>query len=175
MKLGLIGWRGMVGSVLVERMLESNDFDHCTPYLFTTSQVGQSSPFEWAANTTLLDAYDLDELSKMDALIVTQGSEYTQAVYDKLYAKGWQGYWIDAASHLRMAEHARIVLDPINGEQIKASIKAGIKTYVGGNCTVSLMLLAIDGLVKRGLVEWIVAYDLSGSQWCWCSKNDRTD
>lgn len=156
MKLGLVGWRGMVGSVLVERMLAEKDFDHCTPFLFTTSQAGQASPYEWAANDTLLDAYDFNALMEMDALIVTQGSDYTQKVYQDLYQKGWQGYWIDAASHLRMDNRSEIVLDPINANLIKDAIRSGTKTFVGGNCTVSLMLMAIDGLVRRDLVEWII-------------------
>lgn len=156
MKLGLVGWRGMVGSVLVERMLAEQDFQHCDPYLFSTSQVGEPSPFDWSKNDRLLDGFDLDELANMDALIVTQGSGYTQRVYQALMDKGWSGYWIDAASHLRMHDHARIVLDPINGESLKQALQQGVRTFVGGNCTVSLMLLALDGLVRKGLIQWIV-------------------
>lgn len=156
MNLGLVGWRGMVGSVLVERMLEEQDFKYCDPYLFSTSQVGEASPFGWSKNEQLLDGFDLETLSRMDALIVTQGSDYTQKVYQALMDTGWAGYWIDAASHLRMHDNARIVLDPINGESLKQSLLQGVRTFVGGNCTVSLMLLALDGLVKKGLIKWIV-------------------
>ena len=154
-KIGIIGWRGMVGSVLLQRMQQEHDFDHFDAYFFTTSQQGQTAPNMGQNAKLLLDANDLSELSKMDILISCQGGSYTQKVFAPLREQGWKGYWIDAASTLRMDEKSIIVLDPINLPHIKQGLKNGIKNFIGGNCTVSLMLLAIHGLLKTDLVKWI--------------------
>ncbi len=155
MKTGLIGWRGMVGSVLMERMREENDFEHIEPVFFTTSQTGKPAPDVGQGASVLLDAYDLDELAKMDTIVTCQGGDYTGKVHADLRAKGWNGYWIDAASTLRMAEQATIILDPVNSPVIDQALADGKKDFIGGNCTVSLMLMAIGGLFKAGLVEWV--------------------
>ncbi len=157
-RVGFVGWRGMVGSVLMQRMIEENDFDYIDePVFFTTSQIGQAGPDIGKTIPTLKDATDIDELKTMDAIISCQGGDYTQAVYAKLRTAGWQGYWIDAASTLRMADDSIIVLDPVNRQLIDKGIDAGIKTFAGGNCTVSLMLMALGGLFKRGHVEWLTS------------------
>jgi len=155
MKTGLIGWRGMVGSVLMERMQAENDFAHIEPVFFTTSQAGQAAPDMGQGASVLLDAYDLDELMKMDSIITCQGGDYTNQVHPELRAKGWNGYWIDAASALRMVPDATIILDPVNRPVIDKALADGKKDFIGGNCTVSLMLMAIGGLFKAGLVEWV--------------------
>jgi len=155
MRTGLIGWRGMVGSVLMQRMREENDFDLIEPVFFTTSQTGQPGPDVGKEVPPLKDAKDIAELSAMDVIISCQGGGYTEEVYPKLRQSGWQGYWIDAASSLRMDDESVIVLDPVNMDVIKDSLGKGGKTFVGGNCTVSLMLMAIGGLFKQNLVEWI--------------------
>jgi len=155
MKTGLIGWRGMVGSVLMERMQAENDFEHIEPVFFTTSQAGQAAPDMGQGASVLIDAYDLDELMKMDTIITCQGGDYTNKVHPDLRAKGWNGYWIDAASALRMAPDATIILDPVNRPVIDKALAGGKKDFIGGNCTVSLMLMAIGGLFKAGLVEWV--------------------
>ena len=154
-RVGLIGWRGMVGSVLMGRMKEERDFDHIDPVFFTTSNVGGKGPDIGKDVPPLKDANSLDELKAMDVIITCQGGDYTKAVYPQLRAAGWNGYWIDAASTLRMQDEAIIILDPVNLNVIKDGLKNGVKTYVGGNCTVSLMLMAIGGLFDQGLVEWI--------------------
>lgn len=154
-RVGLIGWRGMVGSVLMQRMREENDFDVIEPVFFTTSQAGKPGPNIGKDVPALKDANDVQELANMDMIITCQGGDYTKAVYPKLRAAGWQGYWIDAASSLRMQDDAIIVLDPVNLNVIQDGISKGTKTYVGGNCTVSLMLMAIGGLFAEDLVEWI--------------------
>lgn len=155
-RVGFVGWRGMVGSVLMQRMQEERDFDSITePVFFTTSQVGAAGPSLGKAVTPLKDAHDIDALKAMDAIITCQGGDYTKAVYPKLRAVGWKGYWIDAASALRMDDDAIIILDPVNAEIIDAGLSAGVKTYVGGNCTVSLMLMGLGGLFNAGLVEWL--------------------
>lgn len=155
-KLGLVGFRGMVGSVLVGRMLEENDFGAAETHLFSASQAGQKGPqIRGVKNDTLYDAKDLEQLRAMDIIITCQGGDYTNEVYPALRASGWQGYWIDAASALRMQDDAVIILDPVNDEVIKAALEKGIRTYVGGNCTVSLMLMAMAGLFRAGLVEWV--------------------
>jgi len=155
MKVGFVGWRGMVGSVLMGRMVDENDFADIDPVFFTTSQAGQPAPqFGDKDAGVLLDGNDVAELAKMDVVLTCQGGDYTKAVYPKLRASDWNGYWIDAASALRMKDDAVIVLDPVNGNVIDESLKAGVKTYVGGNCTVSLMLLALGGLFEKDLVEW---------------------
>ena len=156
-KVGFIGWRGMVGSVLIKRMIEESDFDSFESYFFSSSQAGQKNP-EWNINfknETLIDAFDIQELSKMDIIMTCQGGDYTNKVFLKLRASGWLGHWIDAASTLRMENDSVIVLDPINQLSIENAYDAGIKNWVGGNCTVSLMLLAIHGLLKKDLVEWV--------------------
>lgn len=155
-KVGLVGWRGMVGSVLMQRMQEEKDFDLIEPVFFTTSQAGQAAPsFAGKDCGTLLNAFDIDALKAQDVIITCQGGDYTKEVYPKLRDAGWEGYWIDAASSLRMKDDAIIVLDPVNSNVIKAGIDSGVKTYVGGNCTVSLMLLALGGLFEKNLIEWV--------------------
>ena len=156
-KVGFIGWRGMVGSVLVKRMMEESDFSEFDSYFFSTSQVGQKNP-EWNINyknKTLIDAFDIQELSKMDIIMTCQGGDYTNKVFSKLRDSQWEGHWIDAASTLRMNEDSLIVLDPINQKSIDKAYDSGIKNWVGGNCTVSLMLLAINGLLQRNLIDWV--------------------
>jgi len=157
MKLGMIGWRGMVGSVLMGRMREEDDFSCVdTTTFFSTSAAGQAAPGGIPnAVETLKNAHDLEALSQCDVIVSCQGGEYTKEIHPLLRQDGWNGYWIDAASSLRMQKDSVIVLDPVNRHVIDASLKAGIKDYIGGNCTVSLMLMALDGLVKRGLIEWV--------------------
>lgn len=155
MRVGLIGWRGMVGSVLMQRMREENDFELIDPVFFTTSQAGQAGPDVGKDIPALKDAKDIDELKAMDAIITCQGGDYTKEVYPELRKSGWGGYWIDAASTLRMKDDSIIVLDPVNKSVIENGLLNGTKTFVGGNCTVSLMLMAIGGLFDKGLVEWI--------------------
>lgn len=157
--LGIIGWRGMVGSVLLDRLktvqeVENNWLEKYHLNFFTTSQVGRPSP-EGAKNATLLDAYSIDALKEMDVIVTSQGGDYTKRVYPELKASGWNGFWIDAASALRMDEEAIICLSPVNEKVIKQGIDSGIKTFVGGNCTVSLLLMAIGNLINEGLVEWV--------------------
>jgi aspartate-semialdehyde dehydrogenase len=152
MKVGLVGWRGMVGSVLLQRMQEENDFAGIEPVFFTTSQAGQPAPM---GAGTLKDASDISELKKLDVIITCQGGDYTKAVRPELNKAGWQGYWIDAASTLRMESDAVIILDPVNRNVIDAALSKGIKDYIGGNCTVSLMLMGLGGLFRAGVVEWI--------------------
>lgn len=154
-RVGLVGWRGMVGSVLMQRMREENDFDVIEPVFFTTSQTGQAGPDIGKDVPPLKDAKSVDELKGMDIIITCQGGDYTKDVYPKLRESGWDGYWIDAASSLRMADDSIIVLDPVNLSVIKDGIANGTKTYVGGNCTVSLMLMAIGGLFEKDLIDWI--------------------
>lgn len=155
--VGFIGWRGMVGSVLMERMVEEQDFSRIKPVFFTTSNVGGQGPDVGVAIDPLKDAHDIDELAAMDIILSCQGSDYTHKVYQPLRDKGWNGYWIDAASALRMDDDAVVILDPVNLDVIEKGIEQGVKNYVGGNCTVSLMLLAIGGLFKADLVEWVTA------------------
>ena len=156
MKTGLVGWRGMVGSVLMQRMEEEQDFDLIKPTFFTTSQKGKPAPVLGGKDAGLLeDAFDIEKLAEQDVVITCQGGDYTKAVYSKLRDAGWNGYWIDAASSLRMADDAIIVLDPVNADVIGQGLDSGVKTYVGGNCTVSLMLLALGGLFEKDLVEWV--------------------
>ncbi len=156
-QVGIIGWRGMVGSVLVERMLAEHDFDLVTPTFFSTSQAGGKGPDIGRATGPVADANNIDALAKMDVLISCQGGDYTNAIFPKLRAAGWDGYWIDAASALRMQPDAVIILDPVNRDVIDAALAKGVKNYIGGNCTVSLMLMALGGLFKAGLVEWLTA------------------
>ena len=153
-KVGFIGWRGMVGSVLMERMLAENDFQGLEPIFFTTSQAGQTGPDVGNGTKPLEDAMDIARLKQMDIIVSCQGGSYTSSVYEELRAD-WDGYWIDAASTLRMKDDAIIVLDPVNRAVIDKGLAAGIKNYIGGNCTVSLMMMALGGLFKEDLIEWI--------------------
>ncbi|CAM4180265.1 aspartate-semialdehyde dehydrogenase [Pseudoalteromonas byunsanensis] len=154
-KVGLVGWRGMVGSVLMHRMLEENDFANIDAYFFTTSQTGQLGPDFAGDAKPLLDANDVNALSEMEIIISCQGGDYTKSVYPALRESGWDGYWIDAASALRMEQDSIIILDPVNNDVITQGLEQGVKTFVGGNCTVSLMLLALGGLFEKDLVEWV--------------------
>jgi aspartate-semialdehyde dehydrogenase len=156
-RVGLIGWRGMVGSVLMGRMQEERDFDHIDPVFFTTSNPGGKGPAIGKDVPPLKDAKSVDELKAMDIIITCQGGDYTSEMYPKLCAAGWKGYWIDAASTLRMEKDAIIILDPVNMEVIKSGIQKGVKNYIGGNCTVSLMLIGLGGLFKAGLIEWMTS------------------
>jgi aspartate-semialdehyde dehydrogenase len=155
LRLGMIGWRGMVGSVLMQRMREEGDFQGLESTFFSTSSVGGAAPKEASNGGGLKDAMDLRELAKYDVLISCQGGEYTTEVYAPLRKSGWKGYWIDAASTLRMSDEAVIILDPVNDGVIRDALARGVKTYAGGNCTVSLMLMAVAGLFQAGLVEWM--------------------
>lgn len=157
MKTGLIGWRGMVGSVLMDRMKEERDFDLIDPLFFSTSQAGQASPDVGYDVPVLADAYDLDSLKNMDAVISCQGGAYTEKVYPELRRAGWKGYWIDAASTLRMASDSEIILDPVNLAVLEDALAKGVKTYAGGNCTVSLMLMGLGGLFQNDAVEWLTS------------------
>ncbi|HAS8194840.1 TPA: aspartate-semialdehyde dehydrogenase [Vibrio vulnificus] len=157
MRVGLVGWRGMVGSVLMQRMVEEKDFDLIEPVFFSTSQIGIPAPNFGKDAGLLQDAFDVDALKQLDAVITCQGGSYTEKVYPALREAGWKGYWIDAASTLRMAPDSIITLDPVNLAQIQQGIHSGTNTFVGGNCTVSLMLMALGGLYKKGMVEWMSA------------------
>jgi aspartate-semialdehyde dehydrogenase len=157
MDVGIIGWRGMVGSVLVRRMLEERDFDLIEPTFYSTSQQGAAAPAIGKAVKPVKDANDVKALADMDVLISCQGGDYTTEIYPRLRQAGWTGYWIDAASTLRMADDAVIVLDPVNRQVIDAAVAKGVRSFIGGNCTVSLMLMATAGLFRAGLVEWVTA------------------
>lgn len=157
MRIGIIGWRGMVGSVLMERMLAENDFEGLEPTFFSTSNPGGKGPEIGRDIPPLGDAHDLDTLKSFEVLLTCQGGDYTKSVYPELRKMGWNGYWIDAASALRMDSDSIIVLDPVNGEHIERGLTDGIKTFVGGNCTVSLMLMGLAGLFRADLVEWVTA------------------
>ena len=154
--VGFVGWRGMVGSVLMKRMLEENDFNDISPVFFTTSNVGGEAPtFDGTLEpSTLKDAYDLNELRQHKIIVTAQGGDYTKEVHPKLRESGWEGLWIDAASALRMNDDAIIVLDPINRDVIDRGLESGVKDFIGGNCTVSCLLMGLGGLFKQGLVEW---------------------
>ncbi|MBI3146388.1 MAG: aspartate-semialdehyde dehydrogenase [Pseudogulbenkiania sp.] len=158
MRVGFVGWRGMVGSVLMQRMREENDFAQINePVFFTTSNVGGKGPDIGRDVPALKDAKNIDDLLAMDAIVTCQGGDYTSEVFPKLRAAGWKGYWIDAASTLRMEDDAIIILDPVNMNVIKDGLANGVKNYVGGNCTVSLMLMALGGLFQNDLVEWVTS------------------
>jgi aspartate-semialdehyde dehydrogenase len=157
MNVGIIGWRGMVGSVLVERMRAEGDFDPIEPVFFSTSQAGAAAPDVGKRAGRVQDARDLVALMAQDVLVSCQGGEYTAEIYPRLREAGWTGYWVDAASTLRMADEATIVLDPVNRDVIDRALARGIRSFIGGNCTVSLMLMATAGLFRAGLVEWITA------------------
>ena len=157
MQVGLIGWRGMVGSVLVQRMREERDFDHVEAVFFSTSQAGGKGPAIGKSIEAVKDAKDVAELKKLPVIVSCQGGDYTNEIYPKLRGSGWKGYWIDAASALRMKDDALIILDPLNMALIKKAISAGIRDYIGGNCTVSLMLMGMAGLFLRDEVEWMTS------------------
>ncbi|MCT9114810.1 aspartate-semialdehyde dehydrogenase [Cupriavidus gilardii] len=156
MIVGLVGWRGMVGSVLMQRMQEERDFDHIEPVFFSTSNAGGKAP-AMANETTLQDANDIEALKRCDVVLTAQGGDYTNEVFPKLRAAGWKGYWIDAASSLRMKDDAIIVLDPVNQGVIKDALSKGVKNFIGGNCTVSCMLMGLGGLFQHDLVEWMTS------------------
>ncbi len=156
-QVGFVGWRGMVGSVLMGRMLEEKDFDFVDPVFFTTSNVGGAGPKIGRDTPPLKNAKNIDDLKAMEIIVSCQGGEYTNEIFPKLRAAGWNGYWIDAASTLRMEKDAIIILDPINFKVIRNGLARGIKNYIGGNCTVSLMLMALGGIYEAGLVEWMSA------------------
>ena len=153
-KIGFVGWRGMVGSVLMERMKAQQDFRDIDPVFFTTSQVGQDGPDIGSGAMILDDAFNLDALLAMDIILTCQGGGYTSEIHPQLRNRGWTGFWIDAASTLRMENDSLIVLDPVNSNVIKRGLASGIKDFIGGNCTVSLMLMGLGGLFNAGLVEW---------------------
>ncbi|MBW2358970.1 MAG: aspartate-semialdehyde dehydrogenase [Deltaproteobacteria bacterium] len=155
LRIGFVGWRGMVGSVLMGRMIDEQDFQGFEPTFFTTSNVGGEGPDVGLDIPPLNDAYDISLLSSLDIIVTCQGGDYTKKVYPKIREVGWKGYWIDSASTLRMNDDSIIVLDPVNKNVIDAGLSSGIKAYVGGNCTVSLMLMALSGLFAEGIIEWI--------------------
>ncbi len=157
MRVGLIGWRGMVGSVLLQRMRDERDFDLIDPVFFSTSQAGGVAPAVGKPVPALQDAHDVRALCGTDVLISCQGGDYTTDIYPKLRDAGWNGYWIDAASTLRMKDDAVIILDPVNRRVIDDALARGGRNFIGGNCTVSLMLMALTGLFREGLVEWVSA------------------
>src|SRR5690606_7966038 len=155
--VGFVGWRGMVGSVLMQRMRDENDFSLIEPVFFSTSNAGGKAP-AWADGAgPLKDAYDIESLRKLPIIVTAQGGDYTSAVYGKLREAGWQGIWIDAASTLRMADDAIIVLDPVNRAVIDAALARGVRNFIGGNCTVSCMLMGLAGLFHHDLVEWMTS------------------
>jgi aspartate-semialdehyde dehydrogenase len=154
--VGLVGWRGMVGSVLMQRMRDEDDFALIDPVFFSTSNAGGRAP-EWAGATALQNAFDIDALKKLPIIVTAQGGDYTTEVYPKLRAAGWAGTWIDAASTLRMKDDAIIVLDPVNRPVIDAALKRGVRNFIGGNCTVSCMMMGLAGLFNEGLVQWMTS------------------
>src|SRR5690606_36349510 len=155
--VGLVGWRGMVGSVLMQRMRDEKDFDLFEPVFFSTSNAGGAAP-AWAEGAgPLQNAHDIEALRKLPIIVTAQGGDYTSEVYPKLREAGWDGIWIDAASTLRMKDDAVIVLDPVNRNVIDSALSKGVKVFVGGNCTVSCMLMGLGGLFQNGLVEWMTA------------------
>jgi aspartate-semialdehyde dehydrogenase len=157
-KTAIVGWRGMVGSVLMQRMAAEGDLEHVDPVFFTTSAVGQAGPEVNGRGTgPLRDANDVAELATCDVVVTCQGGDYTNSVHPLLRASGWKGYWIDAASALRMKDDAVIILDPVNRDVIDAALRSGVRDYIGGNCTVSLMLMALNGLFREDLVEWVTS------------------
>jgi aspartate-semialdehyde dehydrogenase len=157
LRVGIVGWRGMVGSVLVQRMREERDFDHVEPVFFSTSQAGGKGPAIGKSTEAVKDAMDVGELKKLPVIISCQGGDYTSEIYPRLRRDGWNGYWIDAASALRMNDDAVIILDPVNMPVIKDALSKNIKNFIGGNCTVSLMLMATAGLFERDEIEWMTS------------------
>ncbi|MGC9325534.1 MAG: aspartate-semialdehyde dehydrogenase, partial [Desulfomonilia bacterium] len=156
-RVAFIGWRGMVGSVLMDRMIAENDFSGYEPIFYTTSQIGQKGPQIGMEIPPLKDAYDITDLKQADIVVTCQGSDHTKEVFPSLRKTGWKGYWIDASSALRMQDDSIIILDPVNRDVIDKGLKKGIKNYIGGNCTVSLMLMAVGGLFRHNLVEWVTS------------------
>ena len=156
--VGLVGWRGMVGSVLMERMVAEGDFGVIEPIFFSTSNAGGTAPAQAKNETKLFDAFDITALKRCDIIVTAQGGDYTTEVYPKLRAAGWKGYWIDAAKTLRMEKDAVIILDPVNRPVIDQALARGVKDFIGGNCTVSCMLMGLGGLFKADLVEWMNAH-----------------
>lgn len=154
--VGFVGWRGMVGSVLMQRMREENDFAALNPVFFSTSNAGGKAP-DWAGSGALQDAHDIESLKKLPIIVTAQGGDYTTEVYGKLRAAGWAGHWIDAASTLRMNPDAVIVLDPVNRDVIESAMQRGARDFIGGNCTVSCMLMGLAGLFRAGLVQWMTS------------------
>jgi aspartate-semialdehyde dehydrogenase len=152
---GLVGWRGMVGSVLMQRMQAEGDFEHIEPLFFSTSNAGGRAPSMAKNETALRDAYDIDSLARCEIIVTAQGGDYTKDVYPRLRAAGWKGFWIDAAKTLRMNDDAVIVLDPVNLPVIRDALGKGVRNYIGGNCTVSCMLMGVGALFKADLVEWM--------------------
>lgn len=163
LNVGFVGYRGMVGSVLMQRMVEENDFGGFEKFFFSSSQAGKNDKYAGGDTGILEDAYNIDKLKQMDIIVTCQGGSYTEKVYPELMATGWKGYWIDAASTLRMEKDSIIVLDPVNRHVIDKGLKDGIKTFVGGNCTVSLMLMAIGALFKNNAVEWLTSMTYQAS------------
>jgi aspartate-semialdehyde dehydrogenase len=157
LRVGIVGWRGMVGSVLVQRMREERDFDHVEPVFFSSSQAGGKGPAIGKDTGPVQSATDVAALKALPVIISCQGGDYTNEVYPKLRAEGWKGYWVDAASALRMKDDAVIILDPVNMPLIESSVKKGVKDYIGGNCTVSLMLMGMAGLFQRDEIEWMTS------------------
>ena len=154
-RVGIVGWRGLVGSVLINRMIEEKDFENIVDTIFfSTSQVGEDAPDIGKGSSKLQDAKNIAELKKMDVILTCQGSDYTKEIFKKLKSSGWGGYWIDAASYLRMENSSTIILDPINKNIILDALKDGKKEFIGGNCTISCMLMGIGGLFKENLIEW---------------------
>ena len=163
LKVGFVGWRGMVGSVLMQRMLAENDFDGIEPLFYSTSQAGQTGPNIGRDVPAVIDAYKYDQLKSMDIIVSCQGGGYTEQAHTKLRRNGWSGYWIDAASTLRMDKDAIIILDPVNRHVIDKALDDGIKDYIGSNCTVALMLMALGGLFERNRIEWMTSMTYQAS------------
>ena len=157
LRVGIVGWRGMVGSVLVQRMREERDFDHVEPVFFSTSQAGGKGPGIGRDTGPVQSASDLEALKSLPVIISCQGGDYTNEIHPKLRQAGWRGYWVDAASALRMKDDAVIILDPVNMPVIKDALAKGVRDFIGGNCTVSLMLMGMDGLFRNDLVEWVTS------------------
>ncbi|WP_163332371.1 aspartate-semialdehyde dehydrogenase [Enterobacter bugandensis] len=154
-QVGIVGWRGMVGSVLLQRMVEENDFDGISAHFYSTSSTGATGPVIGGVSYTLKDAHSISALAEMDIIITCQGGDYTKAIYPALIEHGWKGYWIDAASALRMDERACIILDPVNRANIDRAVQDGIKLFVGGNCSITLSLMGLAGLIEADLIEWM--------------------
>jgi aspartate-semialdehyde dehydrogenase len=157
LRVGIVGWRGMVGSVLVQRMRDERDFDHLEPVFFSTSQAGGKGPAIGKPVDSVKNATDLAQLMKLPVILSCQGGDYTNEIYPQLRAQGWKGYWIDAASALRMQDDAVIILDPLNMPLIKDAVAKGTRNFIGGNCTVSLMLMGMAGLFQRDQIEWMTS------------------
>ena len=157
LRVGIVGWRGMVGSVLVQRMREERDFDHIEPEFFSTSQAGGKGPATGMDTGPVKSATDIGALKSLPVIVACQGGDYTNLVYPQLRAAGWKGYWIDAASALRMKDDAVIILDPVNMPVIEGALASGVRNYIGGNCTVSLMMMGLAGLLRNDLVEWMTS------------------